>query len=223
MSPILIETRNLTKKYRIGRQQIHALKGIDLRITNGSFISVRGPSGSGKSTLLYILGCLTRPTSGSYRLNGVDLGDATDRELSVIRGRQVGFVFQTYNLIPQLNVYENVALPFLYNAIPAGRKRSKIQKAITAVGLSHRLHHRPAELSGGEMQRVAIARALVNEPAVIFADEPTGNLDSATGKRILELFMRLHANGATIIIVTHDDGVAAAAQMTITLKDGRTV
>jgi putative ABC transport system ATP-binding protein len=223
MTPVLIETSNLDKKYHFGREQIHALKGVNLRITKGRFVSIRGPSGSGKSTLLYILGCLTRPTSGCYRLNGLDLDGASDKELSKIRGKQVGFVFQTYNLIPQLNVYENVSLPFLYHIIPARAKGAKILKAIDAVGLSHRLHHRPAELSGGEMQRVAIARALVNEPEVILADEPTGNLDSATGQHILDLFMHLHASGATIIIVTHDEGVAAAAEMMITLKDGQTV
>ena len=223
MVPILIETRNLNKNYRLGRQQIQALKDINLRIRKGGFVSVQGPSGSGKSTLLYVLGCLTRPTSGRYRFSGTDLSGASDHELSMIRGRQVGFVFQDYNLIPQLDVYENVGLPFLYNPIPAREKKSKIMKAIDAVGLTHRLRHRPAELSGGEMQRVAIARALVNDPAVILADEPTGNLDSNTGESILALFMRLHADGGTIIIVTHDESVAAAAQKVITLKDGRTL
>ena len=223
MVPILIETRNLNKNYRLGRQQIQALKDINLRIRKGGFVSVQGPSGSGKSTLLYVLGCLTRPTSGRYRFNGTDLSGASDHELSMIRGRQVGFVFQDYNLIPQLDVYENVGLPFLYNPIPAREKKSKIMKAIDAVGLTHRLRHRPAELSGGEMQRVAIARALVNDPAVILADEPTGNLDSNTGESILALFMRLHADGGTIIIVTHDESVAAAAQKVITLKDGQTL
>ena len=180
-----------------------------------------GPSGSGKSTLLHILGCLERPCSGLYLLDGRDISNASDRELSNIRANHIGFVFQTLNLLPQLNLFENVELPFLYSSLDALKVKERVIRAVKQVGLIDRLNHRPAELSGGEMQRMAIARALAIEPALILADEPTGNLDSGTSSEILELFQSLHNDGATILMVTHDGEVASHAQRVMTLRDGK--
>lgn len=215
-----IEISGLSCSFRVGPSTIHALKRIDLFVTEGEFIAIMGPSGSGKSTLLHIIGCLERPTLGTYILNGKDLSRATDRELSHIRANKIGFVFQTFNLIPQLTVFENVELPFLYSSSGDNRTKERVNRAIEQVGLGDRVHHRPAELSGGEIQRVAIARALAIEPAIILVDEPTGNLDSTTSSEILWLFQNLHDQGSTILMVTHDREVASGGQRLLTLKDG---
>src|SRR5216110_2504425 len=210
----LIEARGLAKTYRLGQVDVQALRGVDADVAAGEFIAITGPSGSGKSTLMHILGCLDSPTSGSYRLDGEDVASLSGKRLAHVRNRKVGFVFQTFNLMPRLTVEENVALPLKYRGgVPRGERR----------GLSHRVGHRPDELSGGERQRVAIARALVGEPAILMADEPTGNLDSKSGGEVLATFAELHAAGHTIVLVTHDPGVAARAQRVIHMSDGRVV
>lgn len=216
---LLISVRRLSKVFHVGSSVIYGLKDVDIHLDKGEFVSIMGPSGSGKSTLLYILGCLARPTSGEYFLDSRDISRASDTKLSHVRANQIGFVFQTFNLLPQLNVFENVELPFLY-ASQKGFSEDKVVRAIEHVGLIDRLKHKPAELSGGEMQRVAIARALVIGPSLILADEPTGNLDSSNSKEILDIFQDLHEKGATIVMVTHDDEVASRAQRVLTLKDG---
>ncbi len=217
----LIEASGIHKEFSIGSTSIHVLKGIDSYIEKGEFVAVMGPSGSGKSTLLYILGCLDRPTSGAYLLEGRDVFKASDRELSSLRANQIGFVFQTFNLLSHLNLFENVGLPFLYSSFDDRKIKKRVMEAIQKVGLADRLNHRPAELSGGEMQRVAIARALAIEPTLILADEPTGNLDSKTSLEILKLFQKLNESGSTIVMVTHDREVASHAQRVLTLKDGK--
>lgn len=218
----IIELKNIWKKFNMGRNQtVESLRGVDLNVNTGEFIAVMGSSGSGKSTLLYILGCLDRPSSGYYKLLGKHISTLSDIELSLIRATKIGFVFQTFNLIHQLNVIENVELPFIYNHRKDGETRNKAMEAIKKVGLENRLSHRPFELSAGEMQRVAIARAIVIDPTVILADEPTGNLDSATGKEILHIFEQLHSEGATIMLVTHSKEVARKAQHIIHMRDGR--
>jgi putative ABC transport system ATP-binding protein len=216
----VIEADGLTKVYPMGSTRVHALRGASLRVARGEFVALMGPSGSGKSTLMHLLGCLDTPTSGTYLLEGRDVsglhGDARAR----IRNERVGFVFQTFNLLPRLSALDNVALPLLYR----GRTGNTKQRAIAAldrVGLAHRTGHRPAEMSGGERQRVAIARALVAEPAVILADEPTGNLDSETGSAVMDLLTALHADGRTVLVVTHDTHVGAYAQRIVHIKDGR--
>ena len=219
--PYLIEATRIIKEFHIGSSLIHALKDIDICVNKGEFVAIMGPSGSGKSTLLHILGCLERPSSGLYLLDGRDVSKASDRELSDIRANHIGFVFQTLNLLPQLNLFENVELPFLYSSLDALKVKERVIRAVKQVGLIDRLNHRPAELSGGEMQRMAIARALAIEPALILADEPTGNLDSGTSSEILELFQSLHNDGATILMVTHDGEVASHAQRVMTLRDGK--
>lgn len=201
-------------------QPIQVLKKIDFRVHKGEFISIMGPSGSGKSTLLYLLGCLSSQTAGTYHLDGINVFDASDRVLSNIRANHIGFVFQTFNLLSTLNVYENVELPFLYRSHSDKMARDRVLKAIERVGLFHRINHKPAELSGGEMQRVAIARALCIEPKIVLADEPTGNIDSKTGQEILKLFQDLNQSGATIIMVSHDSGVASYSQRILYLQDG---
>jgi len=216
----LIEASEINKEFHIGGSSIHILKDIDIHIVRGELVAIMGPSGSGKSTLLHILGCLERPTSGRYILDGKYVFESSDRELSSFRANHIGFVFQTFNLLPQLTVLENVELPFLYASNHDGETEGHVTKAIEQVGLIHRINHRPAELSGGEMQRVAIARALAIEPTLILADEPTGNLDSKTSEEILDLFARLHDDGATIVMVTHDREVASRCQRIMTLKDG---
>jgi putative ABC transport system ATP-binding protein len=215
----VIEADGLTKVYPMGSTRVHALRGASLRVARGEFVALMGPSGSGKSTLMHLLGCLDTPTSGTYLLEGRDVsglhGDARAR----IRNERVGFVFQTFNLLPRLSALDNVALPLLYR----GRTGNTKQRAIAAldrVGLAHRTGHRPAEMSGGERQRVAIARALVAEPAVILADEPTGNLDSETGSAVMDLLTALHADGRTVLVVTHDTHVGAYAQRIVHIKDG---
>jgi putative ABC transport system ATP-binding protein len=217
----LIEASGIRKEFWIGSSFVHALKDIDISISKGEFVAIMGPSGSGKSTLLHILGCLERPSSGVYILDGKDVFESSDRELSHFRANHIGFVFQTFNLLPQLTVLENVELPFLYSSSNGQEPEERATKAIQQVGLADRMHHRPSQLSGGEMQRVAIARALAIEPTLILADEPTGNLDSKTSDEILRIFERLHGDGATILMVTHDQEVANRCQRSMTLKDGR--
>lgn len=219
----LVAAERLTKVYPMGPARVEALRGVDLMVEQGEFVSIMGPSGSGKSTLLNILGCLDRPTSGTYHLAGEDVSRLPDRKLSRIRSTKIGFVFQTYNLIPQLSVRENVEVPFLYNGADDSTARSRTVEALERVGLAERMKHKPSELSGGEMQRVAIARALAIAPSIILADEPTGNLDSATGKEILKLFEELHAQGATIIMVTHNLEVARGTERVVRLRDGLAV
>lgn len=199
---------------------VHAIRNINLEISSSEFIAIMGPSGSGKSTLLHLLGCLDTPSEGSYLLNNQNISHLNDTELALIRSSQIGFVFQSFNLIPQLNVYENVEVPFLYQQIPAKKKEEKILQSIERVGLKQRMFHLPSQLSGGETQRVAIARALAIEPLLILADEPTGNLDSETGKTILKLFQELNCQGATIILITHDEQVGAYCQRILRMRDG---
>jgi len=218
---IVAEVRGLSRSYRLGENEVHALRGVDLAIEAGEYVAIIGPSGSGKSTLLNVLGCLDRPTEGTYRLGGVDVSAMSDDELSRVRSERLGFVFQNYNLIPQLDVLENIEVPLFYAGRPEREAREKAVALAGALGLSHRLEHRPTELSGGQQQRVAIARALANDPLVLLADEPTGNLDSKTGEEILALLDRLHAEGKTLVVVTHDPGVAGRADRVVAMHDGR--
>jgi putative ABC transport system ATP-binding protein len=217
----LIELRNVTKIYRLGGEEIHALDDVSLDIEPGEFISVIGPSGSGKSTLMHILGCLDSPTSGTMRLDGIDIHAATPRELAAIRNRKIGFVFQFFNLLPKLNVLQNVELPMIYSGRSARERRERALQALRMVEMENRARHRPMQLSGGQQQRAAIARALVNDPKIIFADEPTGNLDSHTGEVILELFRKLSQEGRTIALVTHDPEIAAVTPRRIEIRDGK--
>ena len=222
--PVLIEARALEKTYRLGQVDVQALRGVDADVGAGEFIAITGPSGSGKSTLMHILGCLDSPTSGTYRLDGEDISTLSGKRLAHVRNRKVGFVFQTFNLMPRLSVEENVALPLKYRGgVPRPERRSRARALLERLGLGHRIGHRPDELSGGERQRVAIARALVGEPAILMADEPTGNLDSTAGNEVLKTFAELHAAGHTIVLVTHDPGVAARAERVIQMSDGRVV
>ena len=217
-----IETSGLTRTYRMGTETVRAVEGVDLRIARGEFVALMGPSGSGKSTLMHLLGCLETPSSGTYLLEGIEVGKLSSGERAGVRNRRIGFVFQTFNLIHQLSAFDNVALPLLYGRRPA-KHDDRVAEALEQVGLGHRVRHRPAELSGGERQRVAIARALVADPAIILADEPTGNLDSATGEGILALLDEQHEKGRTILIVTHDAQVAAHAERTWHMRDGAIV
>ncbi len=218
----MIRAENLTKSYKMGRVEVKALDGVSLSIQPGEFLAVMGPSGSGKSTLMNLIGCLDRPTSGRLLLNGSDISTLSDRQLSQLRGSTIGFVFQTFNLIPRVSALANVMLPMSFlNTIPKRERRTRALQILEQVGLGHRVHHMPSELSGGERQRVAIARALANEPKVILADEPTGNLDSKTGKQILELVRELHEQGRTIVLVTHDATVASYAERVMELVDGK--
>ena len=217
----LLELRDVTKVYQLGGEEIRALDGVSLDIEGGEFISIIGPSGSGKSTLMHILGCLDTPSSGTIRLDGVEIQHASARELAQVRNRKIGFVFQFFNLLPKLNVLQNVELPMIYAGMPSRERHARAMEALRTVNLDNRARHRPSQLSGGQQQRVAIARALVNDPRLIFADEPTGNLDSHTGELILDLFRRLHQEGRTIIIVTHDPEIAALTPRRIEIRDGR--
>ncbi|HXG59461.1 MAG TPA: ABC transporter ATP-binding protein [Thermoanaerobaculia bacterium] len=219
----LIEMHELTRVYQLGPQEIHALRGIDLVIEAGEYVAIMGPSGSGKSTLMNIIGCLDRPTSGRYLLDGVPVESMSDDELAAIRNRKIGFVFQTFNLLARTTALQNVELPLIYAKVPRSERRALAEEALVAVGLGDRMHHQPNELSGGQRQRVAIARALVNRPSLLLADEPTGNLDSQTGREILDLFRDLHTRGNSIILVTHEDDVAREAKRVIHLRDGRIV
>jgi putative ABC transport system ATP-binding protein len=223
MKTPIIDASGIFKTYRKQNISIPVLRNVDLCLEPGAFLGVMGVSGSGKSTLLNILGCLDRPTSGSYRLDGMDVLDASDDRLSHLRSRYIGFVFQTFNLIPTLTVAENVELPFLYQPANSDTVRDRVQTAVDQVGLAQRRDHRPTELSGGEMQRAAIARALAMDPKLILADEPTGNLDSQSSRDIMGIFKRLHGQGRTIIMVTHNPQIASMAESRITLNDGQIV
>ncbi len=217
----MIEIRALAKVYRVGQSEVRALDGVDLDIARNEYMAIMGPSGSGKSTLMNIIGCLDSPSSGSYLLDGERVSAMGDDELARIRNRQIGFVFQTFNLLPRADVYHNVELPLVYAGLPAGERRRRVEAAVAAVSLQDRAHHKPNELSGGQRQRVAIARALVNEPAILLADEPTGNLDTRTGDEIMSIFDHLHASGQTVILVTHEAEIAAHAHRSLRLRDGR--
>ena len=218
----LISARGLTKTYRLGRVDVPALRGVDVELAAGEFVAITGPSGSGKSTLMHILGCLDTATSGSYAIDGEDVSRLQGKALARVRNRKVGFVFQTFNLMPRLTVEENVALPLKYRGgVPRTERRARALRLLDRLGMTDRVGHRPDELSGGQRQRVAIARALVGEPAILMADEPTGNLDSQAGATVLETFDELHAAGHTIVLVTPDPGVAARAQRIIHIADGR--
>lgn len=216
----LIHLEGLSKVYRVGDQEIQALKDINLRIEEGEFISIIGSSGSGKSTLMHLLGCLDTPTTGRMEICGKDLAKATGDELARVRNREVGFVFQAFNLLPKLDVVSNIALPLIYAGIPHAQRVARAKQTAADVGLGDRLANRPTQLSGGQCQRVAIARALVNNPRILFADEPTGNLDSSTGRMILEMFDSLHAAGKTVVLVTHDPSIAARSRRVIEIRDG---
>jgi len=215
----MIELYGITKKYKIGHELVEALSSVDLEIKKGEFVAVMGPSGSGKSSLMNIIGCLDRPTSGAYTLNGTRVEDMDDNGLAAVRNRNIGFVFQSFNLLARHTALENVELPLFYAGVVDARPAAL--EALKEVGLEKRVHHRPNELSGGERQRVAIARALVLNPPLILADEPTGNLDSRTGKEIMEMFKDLHSRGTTIVMVTHENDIAAHAQRIITIRDGK--
>jgi len=217
----LIEMHQVTRVYQLGPQEIYALSGVDLVIDPGEYVAIMGPSGSGKSTLMNIIGCLDTPTAGRYILDGVPVETMNDDELAAVRNKKIGFVFQTFNLLARTTALQNVELPLIYAKIPRAQRRTLAEEALTAVGLSDRMNHQPNELSGGQRQRVAIARALVNKPSLLLADEPTGNLDSQTGREILDLFRDLHARGNSIIIVTHEDDVAHEAKRIIHIRDGK--
>ena len=218
---IVILTHHLTREYQMGAEVVHALRGVDIQIKKNEFVAVMGPSGSGKSTLMNLIGCLDTPTSGEYWLNGQKVSDLSDDELARIRNKEIGFVFQTFNLLPRADALHNVELPLIYAGISARDRRDRAAGSLQQVGLGDRMDHRPNELSGGQRQRVAIARALVNEPSILLADEPTGNLDSATGNEIMGLFQELHDSGQTIVLVTHEHDIAAHARRQIHLLDGK--
>jgi putative ABC transport system ATP-binding protein len=218
--PIVIDIENITKDYVMGEEVVHALRGVSLQICRNEYITIMGPSGSGKSTLMNMLGCLDTPTSGRYDFNDRNVADMNDDELAAIRNREIGFVFQTFNLLPRSTSLRNVELPLIYAGIDPETRQERATQALMDVGLGDRLHHKPNELSGGQRQRVAIARALVNKPSIILADEPTGNLDSKTGQEIMTLFEDLYQRGNTIILVTHEADIARHARRTVHLRDG---
>ena len=216
----LIQIRNLARRYVMGTDTVHALRGVSLDIERGEYVAIMGPSGSGKSTLMNLLGCLDSPSEGSYDLNGKSVARMSDNELAEIRNHEIGFVFQSFNLLPRSDALHNVELPLVYAGIPRSKRREQARQALANVGLQDRMTHRPNELSGGQRQRVAVARALVNNPSIILADEPTGNLDSRTGTEILNLFEQLSRRGNTIIVVTHEEEVAQHARRIIRIRDG---
>lgn len=220
MQEKIIEIKGLTKWYKIGNETIKALNGVNLDIYKNEYVALMGPSGSGKSTLMNILGCLDTPTEGSYKLNGPDVAQLSDNELAEIRNKEIGFVFQTFNLLPRYSSLENVALPLVYAGKPKEERNKRAQTVLQQVGLGDRVQHKPNELSGGQRQRVAVARALVNSPSIILADEPTGNLDTKTSYEIMALFDEIHKNGNTIIVVTHEEDIARHAHRIVRLRDG---
>ena len=221
MSRSIIQLTSATKTYDLGAVQVHALVDASIHVDAGEFVAIVGPSGSGKSTLMHILGCLDRPTSGTYVLDGTPVEELDDHDLAIVRSRMIGFVFQSYNLIPRTTALDNVATPLLYQGVPKRERIARAQAALDRMGLADRMGHEPSELSGGQQQRVAIARALVTEPRLILADEPTGNLDSSTGEEVLGLFRELNAAGVTIVLITHDSDVAVRATRQIHVRDGR--
>ena len=217
----VIEMRGIGKTYRSGRLEVEALREVDLDVTDGDFLAIVGPSGSGKSTLMNVLGCLDRPTTGSYRLAGADVSQLSDDELARVRNRTIGFVFQSFNLLPRTTALENVAMPLLYAGMRRAERLDRAREALERLGLGDRMSHEPSELSGGQQQRVAVARALVTRPAILLADEPTGNLDSVSGADVLALLHELNAAGTTIVLITHDSDVAVAANRSVHVRDGR--
>ena len=218
---MIIKTQGLKKIYQMGQEQVKALDGVDIELERGEYAAIMGPSGSGKSTLMNLLGCLDTPSEGEYWLNGHAVSTLNDDELAQVRNKEVGFVFQSFHLLPRYSALENVQLPLVYSNIPREERLARARQTLEQVDLTDRIHHRPNELSGGQRQRVAIARALINQPSILLADEPTGNLDSTTGREILNLFEQLHTTGHTIILVTHDPEVASHANRIIRLRDGR--
>lgn len=216
----VIEIKKITRNFQLGQEVVHVLKGIDLHIDKGEYVAIMGPSGSGKSTLMNLLGCLDTPTSGSYVLNGSDVSKMSDDELADIRNKEIGFVFQTFNLLPRTTALDNVALPMIYAGATKNQRNERAKEVLTNVGLADRMDHKPNQLSGGQRQRVAVGRALVNNPSIILADEPTGNLDSKTSLEIMHLFDKIHQAGNTVILVTHEEEVAEHAHRIIRLKDG---
>jgi putative ABC transport system ATP-binding protein len=218
---MLIDIRNITKVYEMGEQQVQALAGVSLGVERGEYVAIMGPSGSGKSTLMNLIGCLDTPTSGSYVLNGKEVARMTDDELAAIRNKEIGFVFQTFNLLPRTSAVQQVELPLVYGGASKKERRERAIAALKAVGLGDRMNHTPNEMSGGQRQRVAVARALINNPSILLADEPTGNLDSQTGAEIMALFDELNGRGNTIVLVTHEEDIAAHARRIVRLKDGK--
>ncbi|SFN32738.1 ABC transporter ATP-binding protein [Salegentibacter flavus] len=216
----VIEIRNITRDFPLGSEIVKVLKGIDLDIDRGEYVALMGPSGSGKSTLMNLLGCLDTPTSGSYILNGEDVSKMSDDELAEIRNKEIGFVFQTFNLLPRTTALDNVALPMVYAGYSKSERRARAEEVLTNVGLADRMDHKPNQLSGGQRQRVAVGRALINNPSIILADEPTGNLDSVTSVEIMKLLDKIHADGNTVIVVTHEEEIARHAHRIVRLKDG---
>jgi putative ABC transport system ATP-binding protein len=216
----LISLKNISRRYQMGTETVHALRGVSLEIQRGEYVAIMGPSGSGKSTMMNLVGCLDSPTDGSYELNGHRVSEMNDNQLAEIRNKEIGFIFQTFNLLPRSDALRNVELPLVYAGVPSAERKQLALEKLASVGLADRVHHKPNELSGGQRQRVAVARALVNKPSILLADEPTGNLDSKTGTEILALFEQLAAQGNTIIVVTHEEEVALHARRIIRIRDG---